>query len=66
MGSVSVSLLTGLLKKKDLFLTIVWICTMAVMLIFNPNTIIVILAGIIIGVLYLLFISKRLKKAEKP
>ena len=66
MASVSVSLLTGLLKKKDLFLTIVWICTMAVMLIFNPNTIIVILAGIIIGILHLLFISKRLKKAEKP
>ena len=66
MASVSVSLLTGLLKKKDLFLTIVWICTMAVMLIFNPNTIIVILAGVIIGVLHLLFISKRLKKAEKP
>lgn len=65
MGSVSVSLLTDLLKKKDLFLTIVWGCTMAVMLIFNPNTIIVILAGVFVGILHLLVVSKRLKKGGK-
>lgn len=65
MASVSISLLIDLLKKKDLFLIAVWVCAMAVMLIFDPNTILVIAAGLIAGILYLGFWIYRKKRGEK-
>ena len=65
MASVSVSLLISLLKKKDLFLIAVWVCAMAVMLIFDPNTILVIVAGLIVGILYQCFLIYRQKQGEK-
>ena len=57
--------LRTLLKKKDLFLVAVWVCAMAVMLIFNPNTILVILAGLAVGILYLCVLIYRQKKEAK-
>lgn len=65
MASVSISLLIDLLKKKNLFLTAVWMCAMVVMLIFDPNTILVIAAGLIAGILYLVFLIYRQKRGEK-
>ena len=64
MASVSISLLIDLLKKKDLFLIAVWACAMAVMLIFDPNTILVVAAGLIVGILYLGFLLYRQKRGE--
>ena len=64
MASVSISLLIDLLKKKNLFLTAVWMCAMAVMLIFDPNTILVVAAGLIVGILYLGFLLYRQKRGE--
>lgn len=65
MASVSISLLIDLLRKKNLFLTAVWACAMAVMLIFDPNTILVIAVGLIVGILYLAFLIYRQKRAAK-
>ena len=65
MASVSISLLISLLKKKDLFLIAVWVCAMAIMLIFDPNTILVIVAGLIVGILYQCFLICRQKQGEK-
>lgn len=62
--SVSLSLAISLCKNKNYFNIVIWILAMVAAIVFKINTLIIILAGILIGILHLLFFTKNERRVK--
>lgn len=62
VASVSLSLAISLCKNKDYFIIVIWILAVLAAVVFKVNTIIIILAGLAIGILHFLVFTKKGKK----
>lgn len=59
VASVSLSLLLNLLKGRDYFLIAVWACAAVAVLAFHINVLVLMLAGLIVGLAYAVFLGRR-------
>ena len=65
VASVSLSLLTNLLRKRNYFLIAVWICVTFSLIFLKINTLALMLSGLVCGVIYSIILVNIQKKVHK-